>query len=57
MVVNIDLLLYFDIKKVVHVLSLMFRGRPSGTESETEEEGSRSGHLNYDSHSIPHLHQ
>ncbi|XP_018579324.1 rho guanine nucleotide exchange factor 18 isoform X1 [Anoplophora glabripennis] len=35
---------------------LVSRGRPSGTESETEEEGSRSGHAHYDPHSIAHLH-
>jgi hypothetical protein len=32
---------------VVHVLSLMSRGRPSGTESETEEEGSRLNQARY----------
>ncbi|KAG5885128.1 hypothetical protein JTB14_037919 [Gonioctena quinquepunctata] len=31
-------------------------GRPSGTESETEEEGSRLGHVHYDPHSIALLH-
>lgn len=42
---------------VVHVLSLVCRGRPSGTESETEEEGSRLGHVHYDTNSITNLHQ
>ncbi|XP_022911930.1 rho guanine nucleotide exchange factor 18 isoform X3 [Onthophagus taurus] len=32
------------------------RGRPSGTESETEEEGSRIGRVRYDGHPIAHLH-
>ncbi|CAH1109775.1 unnamed protein product [Psylliodes chrysocephalus] len=31
-------------------------GRPSGTESETEEEGSRLGHAHYDPHSIALMH-
>ncbi|XP_031327224.1 rho guanine nucleotide exchange factor 18 isoform X1 [Photinus pyralis] len=31
-------------------------GRPSGTESETEEEGSRTGLAHFDPHSIAHLH-
>ncbi|XP_030746560.1 rho guanine nucleotide exchange factor 2-like isoform X2 [Sitophilus oryzae] len=31
-------------------------GRPSGTESETEEEGSRSSHAHYDIHFKEHLH-
>ncbi|XP_074037306.1 rho guanine nucleotide exchange factor 18 cysts isoform X3 [Leptinotarsa decemlineata] len=35
---------------------LVSRGRPSGTESETEEEGSRLGHVHYDPHSIALLH-
>ncbi|CAG9862692.1 unnamed protein product [Phyllotreta striolata] len=35
---------------------LVSRGRPSGTESETEEEGSRLGHAHFDPHSIALLH-
>ncbi|KAF5307544.1 hypothetical protein FQR65_LT06900 [Abscondita terminalis] len=35
---------------------LVCRGRPSGTESETEEEGSRTGLAHFDPHSIAHLH-
>ncbi|XP_072387659.1 uncharacterized protein cyst isoform X2 [Diabrotica undecimpunctata] len=35
---------------------LVSRGRPSGTESETEEEVSRSGHVHYDPHSNALLH-
>ncbi|XP_056645208.1 rho guanine nucleotide exchange factor 18 isoform X6 [Diorhabda sublineata] len=44
------------LNSVVHVLSLVSRGRPSGTESETEEEGSRLGHAHYDPHTIALLH-